>query len=79
VIVAVSTEGTSPALAGWLRDRLAAALPPRLEELVAAVAAPRDAVRATGRSTEGLDWRARIDTLAAALDERGPPAEGEGR
>jgi siroheme synthase-like protein len=75
VIVAVSTQGASPALAGWLRDRLAAALPPRLEELVAAVAAERDAVRATGQSTEGLDWQARIDALAAALDDRPPPLE----
>ena len=75
VIVAVSTQGASPALAGWLRDRLAAALPPRLEELVAAVAAERDAVRASGRSTEGLDWTARIEALAAALDDRPPPAE----
>jgi hypothetical protein len=60
-----------------LRDRVAAALPPRLEELVAAVAAERDAVRATGRSTEGLDWAARIEDLAAALDDR-PPSEGVG-
>ena len=78
VIVAVSTEGTSPALAGWLRDRLAAALPPHLEELVAAVGAERDAVRATGRSTEGLDWRARIEDLAAALDDRPPPERRRG-
>ena len=40
---------------------------------MAAVAAERDAVRATGRSTEGLDWRARIEDLAAALDDRPPP------
>ena len=68
VIVAVSTEGTSPALAGWLRDRLAAALPPHLEELVAAVGAERDAVRATGHSTEGLDWRAR-GTMTSGASE----------
>ena len=77
VIVAVSTQGSSPALAGWLRDLLAAALPPRVEELAAAVAAERTAVRAAGQSTEGLDWTARIDALAAALDRAPPPADGE--
>jgi siroheme synthase-like protein len=71
VLVAVSTQGTSPALAGWLRDRLARALPARLEELVAAVAAERSALQATGRSTEGLDWPRRIDELADSLDEDG--------
>ena len=79
VIVAVSTEGTSPALAGWLRDRVAAALPPHLEELVAAVAAERDAVRASGRSTEGLDWQARIEALAAAVDDEPPRDTGRQR
>jgi hypothetical protein len=43
------------------------------------VAAERDAVRASGRSTEGLEWQARIDTLAAALDDRAPPDGAEGR
>jgi precorrin-2 dehydrogenase len=79
VIVAVSTQGSSPALAGWLRDRLAAALPPRLEELAAVVAAERNAARASGQSTEGLDWRARIDALAAALNRAPPPAGSGGR
>ena len=73
VLVAVSTQGASPALAGWLRDRLAAALPVRLEALVAALRAERRALRAAGQSTEGLDWRARIEALEAELgDEHGP-------
>ena len=81
VLLAVSTQGTSPALAGWLRDRLAGALPARLEELVAAVAAERSAVQASGRSTEGLDWSRRIDVLADALggsSEQAGPLEPDG-
>jgi siroheme synthase-like protein len=70
VLVAVSTQGTSPALAGWLRDRMAAALPARLEELVAALSDERRALRARGLPTEGLDWGARIDEVAAELDDR---------
>jgi precorrin-2 dehydrogenase/sirohydrochlorin ferrochelatase len=69
VIVAVSTQGTSPALAGWLRDRLAAALPARLEELAAVVAAERRALRVAGRSTEDVDWQTRIAALANRLDD----------
>jgi siroheme synthase-like protein len=73
VVVAVSTQGASPALAGWLRDRMAGALPIRLEALVAALREERRALRAAGQSTEGIDWRSRIDALEAELgDEHGP-------
>ena len=60
VIVSVSTQGASPALAGYLRDRLVDALPPDLETATAELARQRRAVRAAGGSTEGLDWRSRI-------------------
>jgi siroheme synthase-like protein len=64
VLVAVSTQGTSPALAAWLRDRAAAALPERLEELVATLARRRAEVQAQGRSTEDEDWPAVIEAWA---------------
>jgi len=67
VLVAVSTQGTSPALAAWLRDRVAAVLPERLEELVAALARRRAEVQAQGRSTEDEDWPAVIEAWAADL------------
>jgi siroheme synthase-like protein len=67
VLVAVSTQGTSPALAAWLRDRLAAALPERLEELVAALSRRRAEVQAQGRSTEDEDWPAVIEAWAGDL------------
>jgi precorrin-2 dehydrogenase / sirohydrochlorin ferrochelatase len=74
VLVAVSTQGASPALAAWLRDRLAEALPERLEELVSALAHRRAEVQAEGRSTEDEDWSAVIEAWAKATDGgTGPP------
>lgn len=73
VTIAVSTGGASPALAQWLRDLLAAALPRQLEALVARVRAERSAIRGSGRSSEGLDWKTRIDTINAEL-EAAPPS-----
>jgi precorrin-2 dehydrogenase / sirohydrochlorin ferrochelatase len=65
VIVSVSTSGSAPAFAGWLRDRAAAALPPDVAGLACELRAERDAIHATGQTTEGLDWRGRIEALLA--------------
>ncbi|MDP9387131.1 MAG: bifunctional precorrin-2 dehydrogenase/sirohydrochlorin ferrochelatase [Actinomycetota bacterium] len=62
VVVAVSTGGHSPALATWLKDRLAAQVGPEYEVLATLLSAERDAVRAGGRSTEDLDWRKALDS-----------------
>jgi precorrin-2 dehydrogenase / sirohydrochlorin ferrochelatase len=63
VILSVSTSGSAPALAGWLRDRAAAALPENTAELAKQLRAERDEIHATGATTEGLNWRDRIETL----------------
>jgi siroheme synthase-like protein len=58
VTVAVSTGGASPALAGWLRDRAAAAIGPEAGTLAVLLDEARRDVRAEGRSTEATDWSA---------------------
>ncbi len=72
VTLAVSTAGASPALAQWLRDRCAAELA-TAGRMTRTLVHLRGAVRAAGRSTEGLPWRALIEDLAgddARGDER---------
>ena len=56
VTVAVSTGGASPALAAWLRDRIAGSLPPGLENVAALLDEARSEVRASGRPTDSVDW-----------------------
>lgn len=68
VTVAVSTSGYSPALAVWIRDAVGA----RLDELIGSeqataalatlLAEARAALQASGRSTEGVDWRPAFET-----------------
>ncbi len=72
VVVSVSTSGSAPALAGWLRDRAAKSLPPRVASLAKKLRAERDQLHAQGKTTEGLDWRSRIEALVAEEDQ---PAE----
>ena len=61
--VAVSTDGASPALARRLRDLAARSLTDDVVGLAARLAAERAAVRASGRSTEDVDWSAEIDAI----------------
>ena len=60
--VTVSTSGRSPAVSSWLRARLEAELGPEYETLLELVATERDAMRASGRPTEGADWRSALDS-----------------
>jgi glutamyl-tRNA reductase len=64
--IAVSTSGRSPALATWLRRRYEAELGPEYEILADLLSSERAALRAAGRSTEGLDWQSALD--AGMLD-----------
>lgn len=62
VTVAVSTGGHSPALARWLAARLAGQLGPEHEVLAQLLSDERDAIRAAGGSTEGLDWQTALES-----------------
>jgi siroheme synthase-like protein len=64
VVLAVSSSGTSPALAQALRDRAASsALPDGVERVAAELAQRRQEIKAAGGSTEALDWRPIVDEL----------------
>ncbi len=60
---AISTDGASPALAGYLRDLLAEILDDRVAEIADILAAERKAVQAAGESTEDIDWKPRLREL----------------
>ncbi len=78
VTIAVSTGGTSPALAAWLRRRLGAAAGPDLGTLAALLDEARSAVLASGRSSGDVDWESLLDgplrDLVAAGDVAGARA-----
>ena len=74
VVVSVSTQGGSPALAQVLRNRIADSLPGDLAEIVAILRVERQEMHASGVSTEGFDWTSRIAEL---LEKSGPDSTQE--
>ena len=62
LVVTVSTGGRSPALAAWLRDRLAAEFGPEYGTLLDLIAEVREEERSAGRPTEGVNWRRALDS-----------------
>lgn len=70
VIVSVSTEGASPALAQELRSMIAERLPDNLADVAQQLRQERADFHDTGASTEGVDWRPRIRELLATEPSR---------
>jgi siroheme synthase-like protein len=69
VVVAVGTDGSSPALARYLRDRIAAEiLTPEVERAAHELARQRAEFHAVGISTESIDWAERV---RIALEPKG--------
>ena len=60
VIVAVSTEGKSPALASHLRNTIAAQLPNNLADIAIELDRQRSEIKDQGVSTESINWGRRI-------------------
>jgi siroheme synthase-like protein len=61
VTITVSTSGSSPALATWLRGRIAEALGPGIEELASLLEEGRALMHDQGLSTETVDWAQLLD------------------
>ena len=69
--VAVSSDGTSPAIASWLRDRISdEMLTPDVVAVAEEIATRRSAMQAAGESTEDRDWRAEIQRMFDARTDR---------
>jgi len=58
----VSTGGLSPAVAAWVRERLAREYGPEYDQLVGLLSEAREEVRAQGLGTEHLDWKQALDS-----------------
>jgi precorrin-2 dehydrogenase / sirohydrochlorin ferrochelatase len=75
VSIAVSTGGASPALATWIRRRVAEVCGPDLGALADLLEEARRDLQGRGRKTSGVDWQALLDgplpglVAAGKLDE----------
>lgn len=71
VTVAVSTGGSSPALASWLKKQVAEAIGPGIGQLAVLLSEARGRIRARGVHTESVDWGAVLDGPLPTLVRRG--------
>ncbi|MCZ7535792.1 MAG: bifunctional precorrin-2 dehydrogenase/sirohydrochlorin ferrochelatase [Acidimicrobiia bacterium] len=62
LVVAIGTGGRSPALAAWLKRRMADEMGPEYETLLDILSDAREEVRASGRSSEDVDWSQALDS-----------------
>lgn len=79
LLVTFATGGHSPAVATWLRRSYAEEFGPEYVTLIEMLADERRSIRGSGRSTEGLDWQAALDSGMLDLIREGRLAEAKER
>jgi precorrin-2 dehydrogenase/sirohydrochlorin ferrochelatase len=79
LLVTFATGGHSPAVATWLRRRYAEEFGSEYVTLIELLGDERRAIRESGRSTEGLDWQAALDSGMLDLIREGRLAEAKER
>jgi precorrin-2 dehydrogenase/sirohydrochlorin ferrochelatase len=79
LLVTFGTGGHSPAVATWLRRTYAEEFGSEYVTLIEMLGDERRAIRAAGRSTEGLDWQAALDSGMLDLIREGHLAEAKER
>lgn len=79
LLVTISTEGRSPAMASWLRQQLEASLSEGLEQMLDVVAEVREEIKAQGISTESLDWTTALNNDILKLIQAGKTSEAKAR
>lgn len=75
IVVAIGTNGRSPALTTYLADRVRDDVGPEYETLLELLAEARGDLQSAGRSTEDADWRAALDSGILALIRAGRLSE----
>ncbi len=71
LVVAIGTGGRSPALAAWLKRRLADEMGPEYETLLDILSEAREQIRSGGRSSEDADWSRALDSGLLELVREG--------
>lgn len=71
LMLTVSTGGRSPAVATWIRRRLEDEIGPEYEVLLDLVSSRRKAIKASGGSTEDVDWHRALDSDVLGLIRTG--------
>ena len=77
LVVAIGTGGRSPALAAHLRRPLNEELGPEYETLLDLLSEAREAMRASGRSSEDADWQRAFESGIVDLVRAGRIAEAK--
>jgi len=77
LVVTIGTGGRSPALATYLKDHVATEMGPEWGVLLDLLADEREQARATGVSTETLDWRQALDSGILDLVRAGRVAQAK--